>query len=107
MGCAHWWGPYMCWSWIVPFLFMILMFALACRSLRRAGGRKTGSRAPSAWWPCGWWSHAGERAAHWRPETPTQILGQRYASGEITKEQYEQMKRDLEGSRPQARMGDK
>jgi putative membrane protein len=29
-------------------------------------------------------------------ETPLQILKKRYAKGEITKEQYEQMKKDLE-----------
>jgi uncharacterized membrane protein len=29
-------------------------------------------------------------------ETAHQILGRRYASGEITKEQYEQMKLDIE-----------
>ena len=29
-------------------------------------------------------------------ESPIQILNQRYARGEITKEQFEQMRRDLE-----------
>lgn len=30
-------------------------------------------------------------------ETPLQILKKRYAKGEISKEQYEQMRKDLEG----------
>ena len=30
------------------------------------------------------------------PETPLDILKKRYAKGEITKEQFEQMKKDLE-----------
>jgi uncharacterized membrane protein len=29
-------------------------------------------------------------------ETPSQILERRYASGDITKEQYEQMRRDID-----------
>ena len=32
-------------------------------------------------------------------ETPREILDQRYAGGEITKDEYEQMKHDLESSR--------
>ena len=32
-------------------------------------------------------------------ETPLDILGKRYARGEITTEQYQEMKRQLEGQR--------
>ena len=38
---------------------------------------------------CSWASHCG-------PEPARAILDRRYAKGEITKEQYEAMKRDLE-----------
>jgi uncharacterized membrane protein len=38
--------------------------------------------------------------ARWS-ETPRQILDRRCASGEITKEQYEQIKRDIESGQPQ------
>jgi putative membrane protein len=32
-----------------------------------------------------------------RPQTAREILDQRFARGEITREQYQQMKQDLEG----------
>ncbi len=40
----------------------------------------------------------GEPAAAWndKRESPREILDRRYASGEITKEQYEEMRRALE-----------
>jgi len=31
------------------------------------------------------------------PETPLEVLQKRYARGEITREQYQEMKRELEG----------
>ena len=44
-------------------------------------------------WPMGW----GGRRRYWYGYgDANEILRQRYARGEITKEQYEQMKRDLE-----------
>ncbi len=33
-----------------------------------------------------------------RPETPLDSVRRRYAAGELTREQYEQMRRDLEGA---------
>jgi len=38
-------------------------------------------------------------------ETPFQILDRRYASGEITKEQYEETRRDFELSPSQSGLG--
>ena len=44
-------------------------------------------------WPMGW----GWRRRYWyRYGDANEILRQRYARGEITKEQFDQMKRDLE-----------
>jgi putative membrane protein len=40
-------------------------------------------------------AYQGDSAA--RPQTAREILDQRYARGEITREQYQQMKQDLEG----------
>jgi len=36
------------------------------------------------------------RPSHCGPETARAVLDRRYAEGELTKEQYEAMKRDLE-----------
>ena len=44
----------------------------------------------------GWWGW-GRRRSYWYGHgEATEILRQRYARGEITKEQYDQMSRDLE-----------
>jgi putative membrane protein len=76
-------GYYGPWSgfhlmWIFPFLFLIVM--VLCLSVFLRGGR----------YGC------GRRDYDETPrETPRQILDRRYASGEISKEQYEAMKKDL------------
>ena len=44
--------------------------------------------------------------AHGCSETPQRILDQRYAKGDLTKDQYEQMKRDIESSSPHSGPGD-
>jgi putative membrane protein len=75
-----WWEGGFRWMWIFPFTFMVLMmlFIAICAFgfFRRSGG----------------WGHS---CPMWQA-TPRQILDRRYASGEITKEQYEGMKQDLE-----------
>ena len=43
-----------------------------------------------------WWSGRGRDGSGNR-ETPREILDRRFASGELTKEQYEEMKRTLAG----------
>jgi putative membrane protein len=40
--------------------------------------------------------NGSERSAFPRPQTPLEILQGRYARGEITREQYQEMRRDLE-----------
>ena len=40
-------------------------------------------------------SIGGFPAGHW-PETPLNVLKRRYAAGQLTREQYEQMRKDLE-----------
>lgn len=59
--------------WILPLLFLIVVVALVVRSP----------------WRC-----RGERGVT-RGETAREVLERRYASGEITKEQFEDMKRTL------------
>lgn len=103
MLCTLWWGPH--WFWIMPFTFMILMFIFAALMVRRAGGWRSYSGNRAGWSPLCWWSSGQDAAGRWRSEKACQILDRRYASGEITKEQYEQMKRDIESNPSQSGLG--
>jgi putative membrane protein len=71
--------PYFGW-WFFPFgIFFLFIFLFFVSRL--------------IFWPMGW----GWRRRYWYGYgDATEILRQRYARGEITKEQFEQMKRDLE-----------
>jgi putative membrane protein len=62
------------WIWI-PFAFFFLFFALRW-----------------FFWPWGW----GYRSGYWTGDDAYRILRERFARGEITREQFEQMSRDLE-----------
>lgn len=99
MESPHWWGPHFHGFWFVPLVFMIVMCLLAGFMARRAGGWRcgVGRIGPG---PCSW-RDRGSRAQEW-PGAPSQILDRRYANGEISREQHEQMKRDLDlaDSRP-------
>lgn len=77
MGTYGAW-PFFPWMWIFPFLFFVLMIIFM--SLFFRGGRHG----------CG--RHDYDDA---RRESPRQILDRRYAAGEIDKEKYESMKKDL------------
>lgn len=71
-------GPYgmFPWMWIFPLIFLIVMLLF----LFRGGG-----------WPmCG--GHGTRR----REESARELLDRRYARGEISREEYQQMKKDLE-----------
>lgn len=98
MDCTHW-GPHMHWFWVMPLVFMILMFIFIAFMMRRAGDWR-GGRGGAPW--SGWGISHGPSGSAWSAETPRQILDRRYASGELTKEQYDQMKRDIELDRSQA-----
>lgn len=74
----------------MPFLFMILMFGICFRMFWRTGNWQWSPRRHTRWQP--FWCYDLEQ------ESPDRILERRYASGEITKEQYEQMKRDIQSS---------
>ncbi len=62
-------------------LIVLLLIGLGIVFAATRTGRRTASTLPAA------------PAA----ETPLDILNRRYAAGELSREQYEQMKRDLEG----------
>ena len=99
MDCAQWWGPVFHGFWIIPLIFMILMFVFAAFMIRRMGDWRSGHGHQHGWGPFGAWDPGQGPMARWS-ETPRQILDRRYASGEITKDQYEQIKGDIEPSQP-------
>ena len=70
-----WWHGGWWFMWIIPLGFLILFAVFLLR-----GGPM-----------CGW--HRRRRDD--RPEAALDILARRFARGEITKEQYEEMKRTL------------
>ncbi len=74
------WWPGFPWMWIFPFTFLIIAVVFLALMFRGGAGPFCG----------------GSRRDEPQRETPRQILDRRYAGGEITKEQYEEMKRNLE-----------
>lgn len=84
---GYWWYDTYAWSWpfhgIGPILGLLLIVALAWILLR--------DRRPPT--PKEGWSWPQPPGA----ESARDILDKRYARGEITKDQYEAMKRDLGG----------
>ena len=75
----QWWWHGMGFMWVFPFLFLIVL--VLCITLFVRGP---------------WWIGRG-RGDSGNRETPREILDRRFASGELTKEQYEEMKRTLAG----------
>ena len=73
---AYWWGHGL--MWIGPLLFLLVVIVLLGFLFR----------GPS-------WGWRGNDRGE-RPESAREILDRRYARGEITKEQYEEMRRTLE-----------
>jgi putative membrane protein len=69
----HWWWSGFGFMWIFPLLFLIILALFLFRG---------------PWWR--------DRDRAERRESPREILDRRYASGEITKEQYEDIKRTLD-----------
>lgn len=99
MDCMQGWGPHVHWLWIIPVAIIFLMFALYANAMRYTTDWRS-----SPWYGPGWgpWSHSGVGDG-WMSrhggETARHVLDRRYAAGEITKEQYDQMKRDIESDR--------
>ena len=81
MGHENFWGSGM---WIFPIIMMAVML-LFCFGIFGRGG----FRPP---WHHGHYRHDNESAGS---ETALDILKKRYAKGEITKDEFEQMKKDL------------
>jgi len=87
-------GTYYAGSFYFPFFFFpfgLLIFLFVAFFVVR-----------TIFWGLGWgrrgWYGYGYGHGHWRYSgDASEILRRRYASGEITKEQFEQMRKDLEG----------
>jgi putative membrane protein len=75
---AMWWGHGAGW-WMFPFIMIVVIMIICFLFLGRRGCR-------SSW--CGFGDQKDT-------ETPLDILKKRYAKGEISKEEFEVMKKDL------------
>ena len=95
MEYTHFFGPHWHWFWIVPLLFMVLMFVCAARMCRRMGAWRCGTVYPGRGRFGCCVPDQGSISKRWSG-TPGQILDRRYAIGEITKEQYDQIRNELE-----------
>ena len=77
---------YMCWGgwWLFPIIICIVMIIFFSRMFVRRGFRPP-------------WMHDfdGHHNINTTSETAFDILKKRYAKGEISKEEFEQMKRDI------------
>ena len=80
MGPGHFWLGGL---WGFPWIFTIIIGVVAFCLIFRCRGFK------SSWGCC----HGGHDLDH--GETPLEILKRRYAKGEITKEEFERIKKDL------------
>lgn len=65
------------WMWIFPLTFLIVMLLFLFRG---------GAGFPMC----------GSHGTHNREQTARELLDRRYARGEISREEYQQMKKDLE-----------
>ena len=74
-----WWG-----IWIMPIVMLIVMLIVLYLIFGRRGFM------PPWWYDSGKYHNQDEGR-----ETPSEILKRRYANGEVTKEQFEQMKKDI------------
>ena len=78
MGPWMWWGHGTGW-WIFPLIMIVGMIIMFFLFFGRRGGR-------SSW--CGFGDQKDT-------ETPLDILKKRYAKGEISKEEFDRIKKDL------------
>ena len=80
MGPDNFWGSGM---WMFPIVMMIIcLFAFGV--FRRRGCKPPWSQDPG-----------GHHSESPDSETPLEILKKRYAKGEVTKKEFDQMKKDL------------
>lgn len=80
MWTEHFWMGGM---WIFPLIFLTVMIIFAFIILSRGGF------APP------WYRDDRNRYPNGQMETPLEILKKRYAGGEISKEEFEKIKKDI------------
>jgi putative membrane protein len=89
-------GPWRCFGggmWIFPLIMLCILIIVAIILVRRYGGLQQAFNAISSKIPMQ--SHPGGASGQQQPETALDILKKRYAKGEITQEQLEEMKKNL------------
>lgn len=80
MESGQWWGQGFGFMWIFPLTFLVV-FLFFMRGMFSGG--------------VGGWGGHGNDSSHAHRESAREILDRRFASGEISKEAYESMKRTL------------
>ena len=74
----HWGG-----MWIFPMIMFVVMIIFIFLIFGSGG------------WRPPWWGPGGHNRQGGETESALEILKKRYAKGEITKEEFEQMKKDI------------
>jgi len=80
-GCFGWGGPWG-FPWMMIVVAVVIVFCIVFL-FRRSG---------KSWPGC----HGADDHGDHRRETPLEILKRRYAAGEVTREEFERMKKDIE-----------
>ncbi len=80
-----WWGPMWFFPMVMPIIMLVVLLLCLYFIFGRGGFRPPWHNADRPY------SHGGEG------ESALEILKKRYARGEITKDEFEQMRKDIQG----------